>query len=657
MRKIKLFITTFLCSTSLFIMQGNAQYVNLQLLGTYQTGIYDDGATEIAAYDAATQRLFSVNANTGGVDVLDISFPESPSLLFSIDLSAYGASANSVASYNGIIAAAVENTNKQANGAVIFFDANGTFLAQYEAGALPDMLTFTPNGKKVVVANEGEPNDEYSIDPIGSVTVIDIAAGILSATVAQIDFTAFSAEDLDPAIKINGPGASVAQDLEPEYIAISHNNKYAYVTLQENNAIATINLINNSVESILPLGFKDHSLVENALDASDKNGGVVNITTWPVFGMFQPDAIAYLKVPGYGGYLITANEGDVRDYEGFSEIERVKDLILDETAFPDAATFQLEDNLGRLNVTTSFGDTDNDSDFDELYAFGSRSFSVWSILTGEIVYDSGDDLEQITYTAYPDYFNASNSSNTKKGRSDDKGPEPEGLTVAEILGKPYLFLGLERMGGVMVYDMSNPTVPEFVQYYNNRDFAFSTSVTESGDQGPEGLLFIPGNKSPNGRNMLVVSNEVSGTISFYNTDYQCGKNKVLVCYDGVTYCSAIPVAEALISLGATLGNCAVEGRFGEVVEHEIITSGITVFPNPATTYFNVISESLIPGYWEFELTDITGRVVAAKSITISEFETVQNITFDINNLANGTYLLNAISASGITFNDKLIISK
>ncbi|MFN3939042.1 MAG: choice-of-anchor I family protein [Chitinophagales bacterium] len=656
MRKTKLIFTAFICSAFLSSFQGYAQYVNLQLLGTYQTGVYDEGAAEIATHDAATQRLFSVNANTGGIDVLDISFPETPAYLFSIDLSAYGASANSVASRNGIIAAAVENFDRQANGNVVFFNADGEFLAQYEVGALPDMLTFSPNGKLVLVANEGEPSDDYLNDPIGSVSVIDITGGIIGASVTQIDFTAFSVEDLDPAIKINGPG-TVAQDLEPEYIAVSHNNKYAYVTLQENNAVAIINLVSNTVESILPLGFKDHSLVVNAMDASDKNGGVVNITTWPVYGMYQPDAIAFLKVPGYGGYLITANEGDARDYEGFSELARVKDLVLDLTAFPDAATLQLDDNLGRLNVTTSFGDTDEDGDFDELYSFGARSFSVWSAITGELVYDSGDDLEQITYAAYPANFNASNSSNTKKGRSDDKGPEPEGLALGEVLGNPYLFLGLERIGGVMVYDLSNPTAPAFVQYFNNRDFTFGTSAPESGDQGPEGLLFIPGNKSPNGRNMLVVSNEVSGTISFYNTDYQCGKNKVLVCYEGVTYCLAIPVAEALISIGATLGECISSGRYGEVVEQEIISSGITVFPNPATTYFNVISESLIPGYWEFELTDVTGRVVASKSITIAGFETIPHIVFNTGNIANGTYILNAISANGISFNEKVIINK
>lgn len=656
MRKTNLYIILFTALQLLCGATSYSQYVNLQLLGTYQSGVYDDGATEIAAYDVTTQRLFSVNASTGSIDVLDINQPESPVLLFSIDLSPYGAGANSVACYNGILAAAVENVDKQANGSVVFFDANGNHLADYTAGALPDMITFTPDGKKVVVANEGEPNDDYTIDPLGSITVLNISSGVASAIVTQIDFTEYNTLGVDPAIKINGPGSSIAQDLEPEYIAISHNSKLAYVTLQENNALAIINLNSNTVNAILPLGFKDHSLIENALDASDKNGGVVDIKPWPVYGMYQPDAIGYLKSE-YGAFLVTANEGDVRDYGGFAEAARVKDIVLDSAAFPDATDLQLENNLGRLNVTTSFGDTDNDGDFDELYAFGARSFSVWSAVTGELVYDSGDDIEQITYAAYPDNFNASNSSNTKKGRSDDKGPEPEGLVLGNILGKSYLFLGLERIGGVMVYDMHNPTEPEFIQYYNNRDFAFPTSDAESGDLGPEGLLFIPGNKSPNGRNLLVVSSEVSGTVSIYATDYQCGKDKVLVCYDGVTYCLALPVAEVLLGLGAELGECAGSERYGNVVEQEFPLSGISVYPNPANTYFNLVSEALLPGYWTFELTDITGRNIEVKHVEISEYQPIQNITFSTSGLPNGTYMLNASSDAGLKYYQKVIINK
>ncbi|MFM7576255.1 MAG: choice-of-anchor I domain-containing protein, partial [Microcystaceae cyanobacterium] len=132
-----------------------------------------------------------------------------------------------------------------------------------------------------------------------------------------------------------------------------------------------------------------------------------------------------------------------------------------------------------------------------------------------LVYDSGDDFEQITGTFFPDYFNASNSNNNFDNRSDDKGPEPEGLVLGEIEGRSYAFIGLERIGGVMVYDVSNPQTPQFVQYLNNRNFSVATNSPEAGDLGPEGLTFIKAEESPNGKALLVVANEVSGTTTIY----------------------------------------------------------------------------------------------------------------------------------------------
>ncbi|MBC8047219.1 MAG: choice-of-anchor I family protein [Fimbriimonadaceae bacterium] len=637
-------------------VQTQAQFVDLRLLGTYSTSIFDEGATEIAAYDAATQRIYSVNANSSSLDVIDISDPSLPSYLFSIDLTPYGNQANSVVINAGYVAAAVEADDKQANGSVVFFDADGNYINQVEVGALPDMITNSPNGRYILVANEGEPNSDYSVDPLGTVSIIDVIGGIPALTqgdVYSVDFTAYDILPIDAAIKINGPGSSVSQDLEPEYIAVSYNSRKAYVTLQENNAIAEISIQQKKVLNLYPLGYKDHSLTENALDASDKNSSIVNITTQPVFGMYQPDAIAAPKI-GNQTYLITANEGDVREYDALEEASRISSLDLDDTAFPDEATLKSDNVIGRLNVCNTLGDTDNDGDYDALYAFGARSFSIWNT-TGGLVYDSGDDIEQITNTQYPANFNASNTSNTKKGRSDDKGPEPEGLTTAKILGDTYLFLGLERMGGVMIYNITDVNSPEFIEYENNRDFSVTPDEGVGGDLGPEGFLFIPATSSPTGKNLLAVSNEISGTISFYATDYSCGFNKVSVCYDGVSYCLPVAAAEDFLALGGTVGECTDLKTAEDAVTN--IDANIVVYPNPAKDHVKIIFHALEAGNWNIELMDVTGKIIYNQQYATDGTHLVESIALDVQTFSAGTYFYAMYNDAGKMFTGKLMIQK
>jgi DNA-binding beta-propeller fold protein YncE len=493
--------------------------INLAVLGTYAAGIYNLGAAEIVAHDPATQRLFVVNGATSKIDVLSIANPAAPVLLFSIELAAYGRQANSVDVFGGVIAAAVEANVKTDNGKVVFFDANGNFLNAVEVGALPDMLTFTPNGQMVLVANEGEPNNDYTIDPQGSVSIVDISGGMLNATVRNAGFAAFSSASFDPSIRIFGPGASVSQDLEPEYIAVSHNSKTAWVTLQENNAVGILDLTSGEFTELVGLGFKDQNAVGNGLDASDRDAALnngINIKNRQVFGMYQPDSIAAFKYKN-DTFLITANEGDAREYTGapgYIEEARVSSLLLDPLVFPNAAVLKNNANLGRLNVSKASGDFDGDNDYDALYTFGGRSFSIWTA-GGEQIYDSGDAIEQITAQAYPLFFNAGSTNNTKDDRSDNKGPEPEGITVGKAYGRTYAFIGLERIGGVMVYDVTNPYAPEFVQYLNNRNFLAATDTAAAGDLAPEGLHFISDEDSPTGTPLLVVANETSGTTTVY----------------------------------------------------------------------------------------------------------------------------------------------
>jgi len=491
----------------------------LTVLSTYDNGGFDEGAAEIAAYDPISQQVFVTNAESNTIDWLYIGNPAAPELKGSIDLSPYGGGVNSVAVNGaGLVAAAVEADDTQAPGSVVFFAANGRFLAQVPVGPLPDMVTFTPDGLRVIVANEGEPNDDYSIDPAGSISIITLAGSVTAldlGDVQTLSFDGFSADDLvQNGVRIFGPGASAAEDLEPEYIAVTDDGQTAYVTLQENNAVAVVDIPGGEIEGIITLGTKDHSRPENAMDASDEDGAI-NITPRPTLGLYLPDAIAAVNVNGID-YFLTANEGDAREYEGFIEEARVADVTLDPTAFPNAAELQAESNLGRLKITTTLGDTDGDGDFDELYSFGARSFSVWSE-TGTLVWDSGSELERITAERLPDNFNSTNDENNSfDDRSDDKGPEPEGITTGQIGDTLYAFVGLERVGGIMVYDITDPTAPEFVTYTNNRNFSGDAAAGTAGDLAPEGLLFISAAESPTGEPLLVVTNEVSGTTTIYS---------------------------------------------------------------------------------------------------------------------------------------------
>lgn len=503
--------------------------IHLQEMSRYETGAFDQGAAEISAYDPSTRRLFITNAAQCSIDIVSIDNPAKPRILRQIDLRMWGGTPNSVAVHGRIVAVAVGAEPITDPGTVVFFDTDGRFQAEVEVGALPDMVTFTANGVKLLVANEGEPADD--VDPPGTISVIDLSGGVANATVSTATFESFDGQEA--ALRAAGvrifPGKTVSEDLEPEYIALSSDGRTAYVTLQENNALAVVDVASARVTDILPLGVKDHNkgastqaastkaresrkhqsdARSNHLDASNRDEEI-RLRAWPVFGMYMPDAIARLTV-NEKDYYLTANEGDTRN-----EDARVMNLKLDPTAFPDAELLQQQENLGRLKVSTIDGDIDGDGDYDRLYSYGARSFSIWDS-AGKLVFDSGDDFERITANLLPDNFNSNNDKNNSfDSRSDDRGPEPEAITVGAYLGRKYAFIGLERIGGIMVYDVSNPSNPVFVEYVNNRDFSGDPESGTAGDLAPEGLLFIPLDKSPIGTPLLIVSNEVSGTTTIY----------------------------------------------------------------------------------------------------------------------------------------------
>ena len=916
--------TLVLCLSLIVLNSVVIAQINIQPIGTYASGLFDESAAEIVSHDPNTQRLYVVNANSGNIDVLDINNPANPNPLFQIDVSPYGDGANSVAVYDGTVAVAVQADPEQAPGTAVFFNQDGEFLNVVTVGALPDMLTFTPNGQYVLVANEGQP-DQYCLtddegDPEGSVSVISLMNGAANLTqndVRAADFSNFTADNIHPDIRIFGPGASVAQDLEPEYIAVDADSSRAWVALQENNAIAVLDIASATITDIFPLGYKDYALdvpqlrllpfetmpslgttaagqeillggfsglffeginpengnlqfithpdrgpnadatdvdedgvserpsplpdyqaqwirfegsprtahvhiteripltradgtsitglpnlqgpsklahsdeepvdllgqpleydpygadfegivraddgtywmvdeyrpaiyhfmtngtlinryvpegsnasgvnvgieaipaifaqrranrgfeavayqngmlyafiqspidnpdvdsdanskagksirilefdtttmqsvaqylymIEgngsdkigdavaspsggiyvlerdsaigpdsqkyvfhidlasatnihgmdepmpfesldesqlleqgitpvmktlvinlaaagynfadkpeglallnedtfavlndndfglvgsfdlatgllddnpspqtpvlgivtlhpNGLDPSDRDEGI-NIANWPVSGMYQPDAIAAFQA-GDETFIISVNEGDARDYECFSEEVRVDDLSLDPTVFDNPDVLQQSENLGRLKTTTATGDTDGDGQHETIFNYGARSFTIWSA-DGHLVFDSGSDFEQHTAELIPDDFNSTNDENDSfDNRSDDKGPEPEGVTIGRIGDRVYAFMGFERVGGIMVYDVTDPYQPVFVQYVNNRNFAGNPEEGTAGDLGPEGILFINAADSPIGIPLLVTGNEVSGTTTIFS---------------------------------------------------------------------------------------------------------------------------------------------
>lgn len=501
--------TTYAGNHSDTLLRQNVANITLKKLGTYESGLIDESAAEIVAYDKRSKRVFVTNANDQSVDVLSIRNPRNPRKLFAIDLTPYG-EPNSVAVSKGVVAIAVAADEVDVKGQVVFFNTNGKFLNALEAGFLPDMLTFSPNGKKLIVANEGEPNDDYTVDPEGSVTVISFSKPVKNlsqADVATADFSAYNGVQLDDSVRIFGPDASVAQDLEPEYVAVSKDSSTAYVAMQENNAIAVVDLATAEVTDIIGLGTKNYNTIQNAIDPSDKDDKV-ELRPVPVLSFYQPDSIAAYEFEGET-YVVTANEGDARDYDGYSEEERVDDLTLDQSILDAYPNIQDEEELGRLKTTTANGDLDGDGDVDQIFAYGGRSFSIYNMSTGKIVYDSGSDFARITAAISPELFNGNDK------RSDDKGAEPEALTIGKIGKRTYAFIGLERTGGIMVYDISNPVSPYFVEYVNNINLEGDVDLGTAGDVAPEGLAFIPAHQSPNRKPLLVVANEVSGTTTVY----------------------------------------------------------------------------------------------------------------------------------------------
>ena len=551
--------------------------VYLELIGRAQLNPSNPlGAAEIVQFHAASKMIYAINsaATQPTVEMIDASsltnealsnpltadnMTASPLVLPTSANNIPLASPTSVAIHDDWMAVAVPAAAKANNGFVLFYNGlNATtpvFVKAVEVGNLPDMVTFNAQGNKVLTANEGEPSGDYGVDPEGSISIINLVDNVPADVAIALTFSAYNDKQAEleamgmhfpnpTGRTINGKliNTTVAQDLEPEYITISNN--IAYVTLQENNGLAIVDLSDNSL-TIKGLGFKDWSKYQ--LDGMED--GTVSFGQYQdVYGIYMPDTIASFTWKG-ASFVITANEGDAREYffDTLNEAgEQDEDLCIaaggqdfdsDDgcLAFTEetqarrldyAPSSNLEmiaggdprnsdftaHPLGRLTVSEVLGDQDRDGTYEAIYAYGARSFTIWDS-NGMAVFDSGDDLERITASIHGNAFNNENDENTGDGRSANKGPEPEALAVGQVGDHTYAFIGTERMSGIFVYDITNPYDTKFVDYVINRD------VTEGGDLmgdlGPEGMAFVAANDSPTGEPLVIIGNEISGTVAVW----------------------------------------------------------------------------------------------------------------------------------------------
>lgn len=510
--------------------ENNSALLALEQSARYDSGTTnsDGGVTEIVDYNTVTGWAYAVNGQSGNltaialknienkdkIDLLDGNDIDISSLVQSADFT-YGDMTSVAVSHDGTsLAVAIQGKETNANGRVALFDCNqdGTITLKqlFEVGVQPDMVVFTNDDGQILTANEGEPRDGYTgaVDPKGSISVINTKTN----KAKTVDFTAFDSQRdalIEKGIVLK-KGVLPSTDLEPEYIAVSDSK--AYITLQEANAIAKLDLNSLEIEDIYSVGFEDYSKIAIDIDKKDEK---YNAQTYDSLkGIRMPDAISVYTVDGID-YLITANEGDSRDWNGYSnEIE--VNFGKGKTSPTGKIT---ADNSGLTGKVTFFDTSDYDGLNNENdYLFGGRSSTIFKADEESLqeIYTTGNDFEVKTAAYLPNNFNCSNDDATIDDRSGKKGPEAEAVTIGQIEDKTFAFIGLERIGGIMVYDITNPEKTEFVNYINSRDF--STDI--GGDDSPEGIHFIAGNDSITGKPQLVVAYEVSGTVGVYDLTLQ-----------------------------------------------------------------------------------------------------------------------------------------
>ena len=502
--------------------ENGAAALNLTQIARYSAGQYnvDGGVMEIVTYNSDTGYAYAINGQSGKLAAIPLSgltagvhVEELPGTDIDVkalveaedDAFQYGDMTSvAISPDNTTLAAALQAEGHNDPGRVALFtcgeDGSLTLQGLVEAGAQPDMVTFADNAT-ALTADEGEPREGYgenTVDPKGTVTVVDVEKG--ESTV--VDFSAFDAQR-----------DALAED---------------GVVLKKDTA-PSVDIASKTFEGVYPIGFEVYG--KTPIDLDKKDDAYAPKTYEGLLGIRMPDAIAAYTVGGET-YLVTANEGDAREWgdedAGTFYLNEEEVDFGDEGAASPAGTITGESGLtGKVVFFKS-------EDFDGLdgtkdYLFGGRTFTIFQVTENGLaeVFTSGSDFESLTAKYVPDYYNTSNDNAVLDDRSGKKGPEPESVTLGAVNGKTYAFVALERTGGIMVYDVSNPERAAFVNYINTRDFDAIVEGSEQyedgeldkwvtgGDVAPEGLLFLDSEKSPNGEPLLLAACEVSGTVAVY----------------------------------------------------------------------------------------------------------------------------------------------
>lgn len=511
-------------------------------------GVFDSlsgvGGAEIASYHAATKQVYITNGARNRVDIVSIANPADPRWVSAIDVNPYGDNITSVAAGKFVVAVAVhrsptfavDGTPTLNTGKLVIARPSGSIIRVIDLGSSqPDSVTFTPDGLTALVAIEGEPicakdnsatpadeSKDYAFakDPRGAVAIVDLK-NPKTAKPKLAGFSKFSAAELKAkGLVVSLTSKNPAVDLEPEYVS-PLDNSTAYVSLQEANGIALVDLKSAKVREIYSAGTTD--LSTTAFDLSDKDSGAGPATYSNVVALAMPDALAAFK-SGKDNYVVTANEGDDRaDWSCFTAVDdkRAKDMKVDSIAFPTWDALKADSKLGRAKVNPNIGDSNGDGSYEQLYLLSNRSFSIFK--NGQRIYDSGNLLEQLQITNFGldkinGEWNTTTGAYSAQSRSDDKGPEAEGVTVGMVGSSRVAVIGMERMSALLFVDITNPANPAVIKWEQMLPLSNIVPGALMQTWSPEGLLFIDAKESPNGKALVLTSYEVSGSLSIHQIE-------------------------------------------------------------------------------------------------------------------------------------------